>query len=169
MRLPSAMLLVAFYAMLTTAPAFALDGVPAVAGMRYGSPANRDLVEIEYEEGKETNTLWISQNSNGSTRDIPDWAVQGGSSGDPNAPAQAAECLKLLKSAPQPNDVPADTAKIVIVRCEDGDKFVVKMFPIDKVPQEVWKMLNIMGYKCDKQSFGPLKFIQIPATTAEEK
>ena len=120
-------------------------------------------MQIEYDVGgRYTETRWISEKHNGSTRDIPGQAAQSVFQDDANARQEAAECLKLLKAAEQPKELPGDPRRIVTVRCADGEAIVVKRFPAGNVPQEVRGMLLAMGYACGARGFDVLAFVKTP-------
>jgi hypothetical protein len=101
-------------------------------------------------------TLWLSEENRGHDRFVYDWAVQGGSSPDSDTLKKAAESLKLLQALDEPKDLPESPNQIVTVRCTDGDKWLVKRFPIDKVPPKVHQILTIMGFQ--DGTFNRLKF-----------
>jgi hypothetical protein len=104
---------------------------------------------------------WVSKTHRGMYQSVYNWAVHGGPVADPDARKKAAECLELLKPLGQPKDLPESPNRIVTVRCLDGDSTLVKKFPIDQVPLEVYQILAVMGYG-DEQLNG-LKFIRKPS------
>jgi hypothetical protein len=133
------------------------------------SPAPKLLVEVIFagDDMAPTQTfhtvvsLSISGNNyRGEYQSIYNWAVHGGGSTDTNTLKENAECLKLLRPLDQPTELPETPNHIVTVRCLDGDNMLVKMFPIDRVPDEVHQMLAIMGFRDDQ--FSRLTFIQRP-------
>ena len=89
--------------------------------------------------------FWLSELSRGSDRDVYAWAIQGSSTPDPDTKKKAAESLELLQSLDEPKILPDSPNQIVTIRCADGDKWIVKRFPIDKVPAEIHEILTIMG------------------------
>ena len=103
-------------------------------------------------------TYWLSEQNRGSDRDVYDWAIQGGSSPDPDTLKKAAESLKLLRALNEPTNLPDSPNQIVTIRCADGDKWVVKRFPIDRVPAEIREILTIMGVQGEQM--GRLTFIK---------
>jgi hypothetical protein len=103
-------------------------------------------------------TLWLSEQNRGFDRDVYSWAHQGGSGPDPDTHKKAAESLKLLRALDEPKVLPDSPNQIVTVRCANGDKWVVKRFPIDKVPAEVHQILTIMGFH--DEEFSRLTFIK---------
>ena len=103
-------------------------------------------------------TLWLSEKNRGSDRDVYSWAHQGGYGPDPDTRKKAAECLKLMQALDEPKVLPDSPNQIVTMRCADGDKWVVKRFPIDKVPAEVHQILTIMGFH--DREFSRLTFIK---------
>jgi hypothetical protein len=105
-------------------------------------------------------TLWMSENDRGLDRDVYSWAHQGGSSPDSNTRKKATESLSLLKALEEPRTLPQSPNRIVTVRCADGDKWIAKRFPIDRVPAEVHQILMILGF--DDKDFSRLTFIKSP-------
>ena len=103
-------------------------------------------------------TLWLSGQNRGSARDIRSYAYQGAWQPDPDTHKKAAESLKLLRALDEPKNLPDSPNQIVTVRCADGEKWLVKRFPIDKVPVEVHQILTIMGFL--DESFSRLTFIK---------
>ena len=131
-----------------------------------GAAGDSHLVEVTFalddkpatQDFHEVVTLWISERSRGRTCFVYNWAVQGGQGPDTNTAAKAAQCLKLMRAINQPKDLPESEDEIVTVRCRDGDKTLVKKFPMQKVPPEVHELLTIMG--CKEAEFGRLKFVR---------
>ncbi len=103
-------------------------------------------------------TLWISEKNRGSSRDVYSWAHQGGYGSDTNTFKKATGSLKLLRALDEPKILPESPNQIVTVRCADGDKWVVRRFPIDKVPDKIHQILTIMGFK--DADFSRLTFIK---------
>ena len=103
-------------------------------------------------------TLWLSERNRGDDRFVYDWAVQGGSSPDSDTRKKTTETLKLLQALDEPKVLPESPNQIVTVRCADGDKWLVKRFPIDKVPAEVHQILTIMGFH--DGDFNRLRFVK---------
>jgi hypothetical protein len=68
-------------------------------------PSERRLVEAEFAFDDKASTVdfhtvytyWISETNKGFTRNIYNWAKQGGSGADAGSHEEAAECLNLLK------------------------------------------------------------------------
>lgn len=92
-------------------------------------------------------TFWLSEENRGVDHDVYDWAVQGASGHDPDTRKKAEESLKLLRAMGEPKVLPDSPNQIVTVRCADGDTWLVKRFPIDKVPTEVRQILTFMGVR----------------------
>jgi hypothetical protein len=106
-------------------------------------------------------TFWISEKGKGNDRWVYDWAAQGGESPCPDGETKAKKCKELLKALSQPKVLPESPNQIVTVKCADEDKWIIRRFPIDKVPVEVHQILTIMGVH-DKE-FNRLKFIKNPS------
>jgi hypothetical protein len=66
----------------------------------------------------------------------------------------------LLKALEEPRTLPESLNRVVTVRCADGDKWIAKRFPIDRVPAEVHQVLMILGF--DDKDFGRLTFVKSP-------
>ena len=141
-----------------------------------GTSGDKDLVEVTFatddkaprESFHTVLTLFISEKRVGMRRDVFDWAHQGGYNSDTNALEKAAKCKKLMMALDQPKDLPDSPNQIVTVRCMDGEKIVVKKFPIERVPTEVHQMLILMG--CSDESLSHmnrLKFIKSPGGFGE--
>jgi hypothetical protein len=130
------------------------------------APADKHLVEVTFamDDKPPTQmfhivlTLYISEHNRGSQRDVYNWAHQGGYGPDPDTQKKATECIRLVKSLDEPNELPDNPNQIVTVRCADGDKTIIKKFPIDQVPSEVHQVLTIMGFR--DEEFSRLKFIK---------
>jgi hypothetical protein len=105
--------------------------------------------------------LWISEKNRGTLRSIYNWAQQDGQGVDAETQQKSLKCAKILKALQQPDKLPESVNQIVTVKCLDGDKTLVKKFPIDRVPFEVRDILTIMGFR--DEEFSRLKFIKKPA------
>ena len=103
-------------------------------------------------------TFWLSEQNRGFDRDVYDWAHQGGSSPDHDTHKKSADSLKLLRALDEPKVLPDSPNQIVTVRCAEGDKWVVRRFPIDKVPAEIHQILTILGVH--DEEFSRLTFIK---------
>jgi len=77
--------------------------------------------------------------------------VRGGSGPDPDTHEKWQECTKILKAIGQPKDLPSLATHIVTLTCVDGDSRIIRKFPIDHVPNQVYQILTIMGFSDDKR------------------
>lgn len=128
-------------------------------------PSDKHLVEVTYYYYLATAapprhiemTHYISEHSRGWVSDDPIWARMEGSERDGDTATKATACKELLTALEQPKILPEDPAQIVTVRCTDGDEWIARKFPIDKVPIAVRWILIAMGFSND--SLKSLTFI----------
>jgi hypothetical protein len=102
--------------------------------------------------------FYISEHKRGFWRHIHNWAHQGGDATDPEAPKKAAECTSMLKSLEEPNELPGDPNQIVVVKYVDGDKTIIKKFPLNSVPFEIYQVLMVITDSRDEAFRGRLRF-----------
>lgn len=138
---------------------FAADPTNSVNGYKH-------LVEVSFAADDrpphqmfhEVDILWISEKYIGADRDYYSWADHGSFGPDTSTSEKAAKCRKLLKTIDEPKQLPDSPNKIVTVKYTDGDKTIVKKFPIDAVPSEIHQTLSIMGFP--DSAFDRLKFVK---------
>lgn len=94
-------------------------------------------------------TVFISELRRG-TISVDNFARQSTSFGETDNQTKAKNCLALLKELEEPKDLPELPKQIVTVRCADGDKWIVRRFPINRVPIGVRQILDITGYSKDR-------------------
>jgi hypothetical protein len=121
----------------------------ALGARRQLQGQGRSLIEVEYAlDDKATNqtghvivTYWISDKGCGMTRDVYDWAVQGGFTTDANAQEKANKCRELIRALPQPQNLPDLESHIVTAKCLGPPEAILRRFPIDRVPSAIREVL----------------------------
>ncbi len=90
--------------------------------------------------------FYITDKEHGFGRSIHNWAEQGGGTPDTNSAAKAAQCANILRTLEQPADVSESPNHVVTARAVDGGKIIERTFSIHRVPSEIRKILDIMGW-----------------------
>lgn len=116
------------------------------------TPASR-LVEVSYslddksptEASHLTRILWLSSIQRGMALSQNNWLMNGSRRVDGEAEAKAATCTQLLLAAAEPKALPSDPNQILTARVMVDGKWLTKRFPIDKLPDEVRKIVTTLG------------------------